>query len=426
MISIRNAEIINDGVSAILRAKVSIPESAREKWAVFSRDAANYGDYSYLSDDYVNHLDESFYVTYSVEASYAQYLTDEVGDAFIVALLYYAIATEEDIAYEGSISTRLYLSLNSELLPLLCSASGRRVVHVEASVIDGAFSPGMSVGTGMSAGVDSLYTLQQFGDDKVPAWQRITHLTNFDVGAERYYFPATLDKEVRRKCLEKFVANKKLRIERAKTISNASGKAFVSVDSNISDLYCGCFERSHLFRTLSAAFSIQKLFSIYYVSSSGCSIDDYSLGIQFDPAHYEQVLLPLLSTDSIKFVMAGKQATRLDKLDALSSFDIAKRYLLVCGRGETHCYSCSKEYRTMVAIEVLGKQSEYAEVFDPAQCKRARINAYEWLLRDKRHKSATSYYLYKQAQKLKLIPWQSYVKYFLRKCRDAIIYRKIG
>lgn len=423
MIRIRNIKIDSDKEKSSLSASIDIPYEARCSWANYSQNANAYGDYSYLSDGYAKDVGDCFCLSFSVEKRYGEYLTNEVYDAFVVALLYYALATEQDIVCAGEVSSRLLLALNEELLPYLCKASGIKSISVYADERLEPLPAGTCVGTGMSAGVDSLYTLQRYGFENTPKTHRITHLTNFDVGSERWYFPKTNDPNLRKLSIDKFVHDKRARIAKAREISNNCEKEFLSIDSNISSLYRGCFERSHLYRTISAVFAVQKMFSIYYVSSSGCSIEDYSLGIAYDPAHYEQVLLPLLSTDTLKFVLAGKQVTRLEKLDAISSFDVAQKHLLVCSRGIKHCYSCNKEYRTMIAIELLGKKDEYSLVFDPARCDGARVNAYAWLLSDKDKHPAVSYYLYEQARKTRQIPWQSYVKHYLRICRDIFLHK---
>lgn len=65
---------------------------------------------------------------------------------------------------------------------------------------------------------------------------------------------------------------------------------------------------------------------------------------------------PLLSTSTTRIAHEGAAYTRFEKLEFISQYDVARQGLHVCfsSHGEGTCSRCSKCYRTMIALELLG------------------------------------------------------------------------
>lgn len=66
---------------------------------------------------------DKFQLWYEVEDRSEQILCQERTDAFVVAVLYFAMVTGEDIEYEGVLSNELYHNLNTNLIPMHCNES---------------------------------------------------------------------------------------------------------------------------------------------------------------------------------------------------------------------------------------------------------------------------------------------------------------
>ena len=105
-------------------------------------------------------------------------------------------------------------------------------------------------------------------------------------------------------------------------------------------------------------------------------------------------------------ICGGKPFTRLDKLDRISEFPIAQQYLITCDQ-ESTCYRCTKDYRTIIAIDILGRHKEYAKVFDPEKCAAVRRKAYGWLVLN-RNSSEPAQLLWEKAREKGLIPFSAY------------------
>ena len=97
MISIKRPYIENENGKSRLCAEIAIAPEIYEKWKKqigSRREYAGYEKaYSYGKD--------KFQLWYEVEDRSEQILCQERTDAFVVAVLYFAMVTGEDIEYEG-------------------------------------------------------------------------------------------------------------------------------------------------------------------------------------------------------------------------------------------------------------------------------------------------------------------------------------
>jgi hypothetical protein len=120
----------------------------------------------------------------------------------------------------------------------------------------------------------------------------------------------------------------------------------------------------------------------------------------------------------MEIINGGKPFTRIDKLDRISQFPIAQQYLITCDQ-ETTCYRCTKDYRTIIAIEILGRQEEYAAVFDPQKCAAVRLKAYSWLVASRKSSEAAQL-LWTQARNKQLIPLMAYPRALGVHCKRVL------
>ena len=122
-------------------------------------------------------------VWFEVEPQFEKYLCYERGDAFVVAILNYAMRHGHDMESKAPIGEDLYYQLTTDLIPAL--ANNSKVMHhtkliaeVDSSVLPNAGA----VGTGISCGVDSFHALAVESQTKFPK-HNLTHLAFNNVGS---------------------------------------------------------------------------------------------------------------------------------------------------------------------------------------------------------------------------------------------------
>lgn len=304
-------------------------------------------------------------VFFETEERYGEYFVTDVSDPFIVAALLPALVEGEDIQVE-SVSDRLYYNFRT-LSFLLGKVFGFPPIRLHALNIVSVKYGASGVGTGFSGGVDSFCTYVRHTSDDCPESMRITHLALFNVGAYGNDYEKTrLDFETDR--------------ERAGKFAEEVGKPLIPVDSNMSSIYTHKDIYHYSLRTTlcisSAVLSLQKLFSLYYISSSGTiDVCKYSAHDQYE---YEGLLVQLLSTANTSLLIAEHHLNRVEKTMLLLDDPYVRNHLYVCAApimNEKHgchfkndtspnCCECPKCRRTLAAIDFAGKLDAFKNRFD--------------------------------------------------------------
>ena len=142
------------------------------------------------------------------------------------------------------------------------------------------------------------------------------------------------------------------------------GAESVIVFTNLQEYLNEPFLAVECFRNASVILTLQKLWNVFYVSTSY----DYSvITYEKDNCGYcDNFLFALFSTENTAVHPVGGGASRIKKLEALSSFPPAYRYLHPCfyvSQGH-NCSACVKCIRTMTALDVLGTLQKFDHVFD--------------------------------------------------------------
>jgi len=98
---------------------------------------------------------------FSVDEEYADLLTDDVYDAFMVALLYPAMYYHEDIEIEGNVSKRIWHNITRYVQSIVLDYEKKcEPINIRPRGFALAKkSKNLHVGTGFSGGVDSFSTL---------------------------------------------------------------------------------------------------------------------------------------------------------------------------------------------------------------------------------------------------------------------------
>ena len=357
MITIGKPFVYDDGEYAYLKAKICISKDTSARYIdaskvikkVHWRTSENYPPFEWQ--------DVNSGLWFAVPLEYKECLCSERSDAFVVAMLWYAMITGSDIEYEVPLSEKLSFNVQQYLIPALCtSENGYRRICLIGPTTNIPYENKLAVGTGMSCGVDSIYTLQEYTKQSILPHLRLTHLTYYNMGAifhpnrseNKVYslkeFYETTDRMSEEKC------------ENARQVAVLSGLPLVYVKSNLDpDYYRGAYGHTGVYRNCAMTLALQGLFSVYFCSSGGWP-GFFDLSLTEGSEHYESLLCYCLSTESLSFILSD-YVTRMEKTAAIADNPIAQRYLDVCFCFN-NCGRCSKCLRTLISLDLIDKISK--------------------------------------------------------------------
>lgn len=298
---------------------------------------------------------------YEVNKKYRDFLTFERADAFVVGLLYLALQEGVDIKVNFPMSERLNYSLNKYLIPLLADVFKYNEINIYCDYLTSeSLESSNGVGTGLSCGIDSFSTILDHTKKDFPEEYEITHFTYFNVGSH--------GEDGDPKVKELF----KKRLKPVETCANELNKDLIIVDSNLNEILMTGFAKIHTIRSMSVVLALQKLFKVYYYSSSvpvkKFNINKHHMG------SYDIFILNMLSTESTTLFSSCSTLTRVEKTDMISRHSIVKRYLNVCASDNLNCGKCSKCLRTLLTLEILGELENYSAIFNLSEYYKARSN----------------------------------------------------
>lgn len=295
----------------------------------------------------------SYTLWFDVDAKYADYLT-ESADAFVVALLPYAMNNSLNISAEAKMSKQLCFQLNEIFIPVLTKNSKlfNKISISAKELTQENYCCKNASATGFSRGVDSFDTICNLSENRT---EKLSHLTFFNVGSHRSTANYTPEQSA------ELYEN---RLEIAKKSAKIFDMPLIDINSNLGEHLTLPYVKIHHYCSFSAVLCMQKFFKNYYYAS-GYPISSFSIK-QCDTgsAHYEAFTASMLSTESTDFYITGLEKTRLEKVDFISKFPITYDNLNVCYYGENNCGHCEKCIRTQFELMALGKLELYKNVFD--------------------------------------------------------------
>lgn len=292
---------------------------------------------------------------YEVDEEYGQYLCAERADAFLVVLLPLLMEQSSknggnvSLRIQAPVSERLYYQLTTYYMPTLESSLTNRAHFTIDCILENTVLPSANaVGTGISGGVDSFYTLLKHS--AASKHYKVTHgvygnymlYGNSDSAAENAHQNA------------------------GKKICEETGIKYLCVTTNTCvELYEKAYPPivACLFSALPLA--LQKLFSTYYFSSS-IPFTHFFLDDE-DSTHYDLLNTYCLSNQNLTFYSTGSEVSRIEKTDFISNFPVTHAHLRVCIRPDEHaknCGRCGKCTRTMLQLYALDKLDLYKDSFD--------------------------------------------------------------
>lgn len=306
------------------------------------------------SEIQISHTKKIFY--YEVEQTWEQALCTERSDAFLVSLLQYAMANNYDITWETPVTERLLYQFRTIFVPVISNKFKNRFSNIKLNgptTSKEISKEEWAVGTGVSGGVDSFYSIIKHL--RIPEKsQKLTHLL---------YVSISNHSNKEEKLREDFEENKKNMLIIAKELN----LPLITLYSNESEFFFKDIINWGALRFVGMVYSLQRLFSIYYFSS-GYPYVDITFGDgseNFDSLHFDLFTLMTVSIKSLNFVSSGGEATRSEKVRYIEDADVVKKNLFVCNyRSDYNCSSCDKCMRTAMQLYGDGKLQEYSSVFD--------------------------------------------------------------
>ena len=295
-----------------------------------------------------------------------QYLTTDRCDAFIMGLLYFAMSHGYDFESQIPISEELYYNLENHFIDALAhNGSGLHRTMLFMPTIPAPSHTGNIVATGISCGVDCLYTIHMHENIQIPDY-RITHLGFYNVGSHQTGSSNEHDNQLY-----------KGRYQLCKSFAEEYGYTFYTLKSNIHefiDKYGGYSHvNNHSYMAAYSILLLQKGISRYYYSA-GYPYTDFRVnkthkGEELDSAMYDLLTFYTISGKNIKVYLAGGNIKRIDKTKILCNYPPAFKYLNVCVREAQNDSTCFKCIRTMLSIDAVGKIDNFKNVFDVSYYK---------------------------------------------------------
>jgi hypothetical protein len=290
-------------------------------------------------------------VWFEVDREYKEFLCYERSDAFVVALLSYAMRNGHDIICKAPLGEDLFYQIDNYLIDPIFKGSRKLYrTNIYANVDPEKLVTGSAVGTGISGGIDSFHTIATHTNS---SFQRhnITHLMFNNVGSHGFGATGDFLYAGRLNAVRKFANEFKYNL----IVTNSNIHNEIPQDHYLTHTYTSCF----------SVFCLQKLFSIYYYSSSH-SFLEFSLknNERYGPGAYELLILSMFSTSSLKFLSEGGAISRIEKTRKVVEFTPSYNYLNVCTDSVNNCCRCEKCTRTLLALDAINRLNDYKTVFD--------------------------------------------------------------
>lgn len=308
-----------------------------------------------------NKIEKNMY--FEVDKKYEKYLCDNVGDAFLVGLLNFAFANGYDIKSEAPISERLLYQIKTYILPTLPVTGNKYYKHINiyAEPYTNKIVNIGAVGTSASGGVDSYYSIVRHikeNKDDISFKYKLTHL----LIANQFNFYEN-EKIVRKRFNDI--------LEEARDIANNYNLELIGIFTNHNDFLFDGFIQQYTFRICSYVLALQKLFSVYYVSS-GVSFKNFSFN-NHDSDGFDIFNLFNISTDNITFYSSGGEKERSEKIQYISSDLFIQEHLKVCNEQDKgNCSKCEKCMRTMLVLDVTNKLNYFNKIFNISLYKKRK------------------------------------------------------
>ena len=321
----------------------------------------------------IDGVDEVIYARLS--QNIVPYATLDRIDSVVMGLILFAIKNGYDFDSAIPITDELYYNLTTHLIEAIASTENLHRPEIRAPKISACDKKAHIVSTGVSCGVDSLYTIC-FHKTNIPPSHQLTHLSFFNVGSHH----TGQREEKSRRLFEE-------RRKHIKSYCEKSAFELIEIESNlytILDKYDGgCSHiEYHTYMALFCILLIQKGVSKYYYSSGHMYAHfdcKYRKNRNFDSASYDLLTLCVATSSNISFSSFGATVTRLKKIEFVAKHPLEAAHLNVCVLSPHNEGTCFKCRRTLLEIDFLGMLENFKDAFDIKQYMENRNDYLEYL-----------------------------------------------
>lgn len=294
------------------------------------------------------------------DAQTAEHFDESVSDAFILPALLMAMENGTDLRIDNDISDLLYFNTNTHIQEILSihSETFSKIQILPSGTKENKKNPS-GVATGLSCGVDSFGAIYTHLISSPPSSTKLTHLTQYNHAQQRDYGG-------------RWIQN----VERFKNVASQLELPLITIGTNFSARIMAPHTMRHTYLNCSAAIAMDGLISKYYYAST-FNYSDINVTNTSDIAHADPIVLPLLSTDNIRFFSTGSEIPRTKKTDHITSMPLTREFLEVCPKhpaDQLNCSCCYKCLRTMLTLDLLGHLDHYMGVFDVPRFRAKRQN----------------------------------------------------
>ncbi len=330
------------------------------------------------------------------------------GDHLLVMLFLYAMKVKEDLKFDMPITERLYYQVNTYLIDGLHQENKNyKKIKIYAERTSEDYQKEKEhkkvIGTGMSCGTDSLCTFYTHNYLNNCEDYKINILAYFNLGAF-HYGDGKKNENQEGKCV--YEEHKKI----VQKFADEVKLPLFILNSNFAELFPMDHDMVDAMRNCGAVLMFQKMFDVYYYSSS-YPLNDFYLNPEKGSGYYEIYTLPNISTNSLTFYSSNSTYNKLRKITAISKFAPSYKYLNVCTVKSTNCGQCSKCARTLMMLDAVGKVNKYAEVFDIEKYKKRKAMLMGYALAS--YKETHFKELVPILKKKRKLPFTSYFYYII-------------
>lgn len=333
----------------------------------------------------INGSDKELYVETDEENE--KYMISERADAFLIAVIPYAIRYNHNIRCMSPVTEELYYNITNTLLPSLCGNSDKLYSILVNCETDRSQLRGYGVCTAVSGGVDSFYSIYKHYENKLASFS----LTSLYVG--NYLYEGEGKRHI---------------YNNARKIANELNLPIIVTDTNVSKI----FERYiphiyyHAFKTFFGVLALRKAYDKYMYAST-YDLSHFSLvdNATKDTAYYELLLAEVLSISGFHVYLSGGEVTRFEKIKAISNFEVTYDNLDVCLHPAlgSNCGKCGKCTRTMLNLDMCGALDKYKKSFDINYFKKNKKVVLTQMVRDNTNAFYVEAYKYYKEKESRLI-----------------------
>ena len=305
-------------------------------------------------------------IYFEVDKANGHMLADDSYDAFVLVPLWLAMLHKQTLHIRGKISKRLFQNIKWYIPKILCDFWD--ALSPVKLIVDGFTEVpekrGEIIGAGISCGVDSLSTVYDHFVRETDPDYRINALFYFECGVLGQFGVDA----------QKMHELNMTRYAQAKTIADELGLPCHLLKSNV-DTFRKLEDLTKIgaFLRYSCVLSLSGAVARFYVASANTHEQMKHFHAHTLPGFCETYLVPLIANERTELIVDGAQYRRVDKIANIADWDVARKHLNVCWRytpDGSNCGHCAKCFRTMLALEIMGKLDKFAAVFDIDEYKR--------------------------------------------------------